>query len=211
MGKVFGYGRVSRDSQSASAQKFVIEQTLGLPVDEWYEDHAVSGTTKAASRPIFSKMIAEAVKGDTIVFSRVDRIARHTGDVIYTVEDLLARGVDVYVLQIGKIPLSEAAGMLQLTIYAMLATNERLDISERTKAALASKKAKGIILGGKPKIPPETLKALCEERKRHTLDQLSAKYGYDRSTIQRTTSKWAGNLEGYGKNWEAVNTQRTSG
>lgn len=208
MGKVFGYGRVSRDSQSAATQKFAIEEALGLTVDDWYEDHAVSGTTIAATRPLFSKMIDEVCKGDTIVFSRVDRIARETADVLITVANLEKRGVEVYILQLGKIPLSNKDGKMKLTLYAMFAENERLDISERTKAALARKKSEGIILGGKSKIPPETLKALCEERSYRTLDQLSAKYGYDRSTIQRTTAKWAGNMEGYKSKWEATLAQR---
>lgn len=208
MGKVFGYGRVSRDSQDSATQKHTIEVELGLPVDEWYEDHAVSGMTIAKTRPLFSKMMKDAKSGDTIVFSRVDRISRETADVLNTVAELTKRGVEVYILQLGKIPLSNKDGKMKLTLYAMFAENERLAISERTKEALASKKAKGIVLGGKLKIPPETLKALCEERKQYTLDNLSAKYGFDRSTIQRTTTKWAGKMEEYKAKWEALEVQR---
>lgn len=208
MSKVFGYGRVSRESQQASTQKHVIELALGLPVDEWYEDHAVSGTTKAATRPLFSKLLSEVEKGDVIVFSRVDRIARKTSDVLNTVEGLLERGVDVYILQIGKVPLSSKEGMMQLTLYAMFAENERLAISERTKEALARKKSEGIVLGPKVKIPPETMKALCEERTiGKTLDDLSAKYGFDRNTIFRNIKKWAGKLEEYEANWKVRQLQ----
>lgn len=209
MGKVLAYGRVSRDSQSSSTQKHSIETELGIPVDEWYEDHAVSGMTLAKSRPFFSKMIADAQSGDTCVFSRVDRISRETADVLNTVADLNKRGVEVYILQLGKIPLSSKDGKMKLTLYAMFAENERLAISERTKEALARKKSEGIVLGGKPKIPPETLKALCEERIYRTLDQLSAKYGYDRSTIQRTTTKWAGKVDEYETTWKAREDQRS--
>lgn len=211
MSKVFGYGRVSRISQDSLTQKMLIEQALGLPVDDWYEDHAVSGTTKAAQRPHFSRMIAEATKGTTLVFSRVDRIGRRTSDVLTTVETLLERGVEVYILQIGKIPLSSKDGMLQLTLYAMFAENERLSISERTRDALAYKKQQGIVLGPKHKIPPETLKALCEERViGKTLDELSAKYGFDRNTILRNTKKWAGKVEEYEATWQAREVQRMS-
>lgn len=192
----YGYGRVSRDSQEASTQKYMIEQALGLPLDGWYEDHAVSGTTKAASRPMFSKMLSDAVKGDILVFNRVDRIARKTSDVLNTVEALLARGVDVYIIQIGKRPLSDKEGMMQLTLYAMFAENERLSIVERTRDALARKKSEGVVLGPKHKIPPETLKSLCEERViGKTLDELSSKYGFDRNTILRNTKKWAGKVD----------------
>ena len=208
MSKVYGYGRVSRDSQESSTQKMLIEQALGLPVTEWYEDHAVSGTTKAANRPHFSRMIEAAVKGDTLVFSRVDRIGRRTSDVLTTVETLLERGVEVYILQIGKVPLSSAAGMMQLTLYAMFAENERLAISERTRDSLANKKKQGVILGPKLKIPPETLKALCVGRKQgKTFKALAEEYRLDAMTIQRNTKKWEGKLGEYEANWKAREIQ----
>ena len=198
----YGYGRVSRDSQEASTQKYMIEQALKMPVDEWYEDHAVSGTTKAALRPMFSKMLEQATKGDVLVFSRVDRIARKTTDVLVTVDDLLARGIDVYILQIGKTPLSSKEGYMQLTLYAMFAENERLSIVERTKDSLARKKSEGVILGPKLKIQPDNLRAICEGRtKGLTLDVLSEQYNVDRNTILRNIKKWSANLDGYEEEW----------
>lgn len=208
MKKVIGYGRVSMSTQDNSTQKMLIEQALGLPVDEWYEDHGVSGTTKAASRPNFKKMIDSADKNTTIVFSRVDRIGRKTIDILTTVEDLVSRGVEVYILQIGKVPLNTSQGMLQLTVYAMFAENERLVISERTRDSLANKKLQGVVLGGKAMIPPDTLKAICEDRETHTLDQLSSKYGYNRMTIQRNVKKWSSSLEGYSNRWSEREIQR---
>lgn len=198
----YGYGRVSRDSQSSSTQKFMIEQALGMSVDEWYEDHAVSGTTKASTRPLFGKMVSEAVSGDVLVFSRVDRIARKTSDVLVTVEGLLTRGIDVYILQIGKTPLSSKEGMMQLTLYAMFAENERLSIVERTRDALARKKAEGIVLGPPLRISPETLKALCEGRAAgKTLDALSAEHKIDRTTVNRVVKKWKDDLDNYFTEW----------
>lgn len=204
----YGYGRVSRDSQEASTQKYMIEQALGLPLDGWYEDHAVSGTTKAASRPMFSKMLSDAVKGDILVFNRVDRIARKTSDVLNTVEALLTRGVDVYIIQIGKRPLSDKEGMMQLTLYAMFAENERLSIVERTRDALARKKSEGVVLGPKLKIAPDQLKAICEGRSDGlTLDVLSSQYNIDRNTILRNVKKWSDKLEEYEVEWNVRQTQ----
>lgn len=207
----YGYGRVSRDSQSSSTQKYMIEQALGMSVDEWYEDHAVSGTTKAATRPMFSKMVEGAVSGDVLVFSRVDRIARRTSDVLVTVEALLERGVEVYILQIGKTPLSSKEGMMQLTLYAMFAENERLSIVERTRDTLARKKAEGVVLGPPLKIQPNTLKALCDGRSAgKTLDILSDEYEIDRTTITRVVKKWKDDLEAYSALWGKQQAQHIS-
>jgi putative DNA-invertase from lambdoid prophage Rac len=202
MSKVFGYGRVSRDSQDSASQKYAIEQAIKKPVHEWYEDHGVSGTTKAASRPFFSKMLAEAVAGDVIVFSRVDRIARKVSDVLNTVEGLLERGVDVYILQVGKVALSSQEGMMNLTLYAMFAQNERLAIVERTRDALARKKSEGVILGPPLRISPETLKAICKGREEgKSLVKLSEEFGISKTTINRVVKKWKDDLDTYLTEW----------
>jgi putative DNA-invertase from lambdoid prophage Rac len=204
----YGYGRVSRDSQEASTQKYAIEQALKMPVDDWYEDHAVSGTTKAATRPMFSKMIEQAVSGDVIVFSRVDRIARKTSDVLVTVENLIERGVNVYILQIGKTPLNSKDWVMQLTIYAMFAENERLAIVERTRESLARKKSEGVKLGPKLRIPPNHLRDMCIGRANGlTLDALSEQYKFDRNTIYRNVKAWGSNLEGYELEWNTRQAQ----
>lgn len=199
----YGYGRVSRDSQTSENQKLAIEQKLGMPVDAWYEDHAISGSTHTTNRPNFSKMVRDAVAGDTLVFSRVDRISRKASDTLTAVEELLARGVEVFILQIGTDPLSSAKGKMILGIFAVFAENERMSIIERTKAGLDRTKKEGTVLGPKLKIHPAILKEMCEGRARRvTLDALSAEFGHDRNTILRNVKKWADKMEEYEAEWD---------
>jgi putative DNA-invertase from lambdoid prophage Rac len=208
MATIFGYGRVSRTGQSSENQRQAIEKHLGKPVDVWYEDHAVSGTVKTSVRPSFSKMVAEAVAGDTLVFNRVDRISRRASDTLTTVEGLLERGVEVYIIQIGKDPLSSAKGKMMLGIFAIFAEDERMALVERTKDGLARVKKNGRILGPKLSINPETLRALCIGRAdKITLDVLSSMYGIDRNTILRNVKKWEGSLEEYEAEWNKRDKQ----
>jgi DNA invertase Pin-like site-specific DNA recombinase len=197
----YGYGRVSKDSQSSENQKQLIETQLKMPLDFWYEDHATSGSIKAADRKMFSKMASEVVAGDTIVFSRVDRISRKTSDVLNTVEGLLARGVEVYILQVGKEPLSSPMGKVILGVFAIFAENERLSIVDRTNSGLARVIKEGRILGPRLKIDPITLGKLCEGRKQYTLDKLSAMYSLDRNTISQNVKKWESKLGEYEVEW----------
>lgn len=208
MATTYGYGRVSRDSQTSENQKQLIETALKLTLDVWYEDHATSGTIKAADRPMFSKLLAEVQVGDTVVFSRVDRISRKTSDVLNTVEGLIARGVEVYILQVGKESLSSPMGKVVLGVFAIFAENERDAIVERTKNGLIRVKKEGRILGPRLKIDPLTLREMCTLRKKGvTLDALSGQYGFDRNTIAQNTNKHINNLDGYEVEWNIRESQ----
>lgn len=83
----------------------------------------------------------------------------------------------------------------------------RGNIAELTKVGLEVAKAKGIKLGGKLIIPPDTLSAICMERDSTTLDKLSSKYNFDRTTISRLVTKWRDNLMEYKTVFEAQQIQ----
>jgi len=154
---VFGYGRVSKDESTSLNQQMDIEKALGVKVDHWFEDHAVSGSTKTNSRQGFSKIMSMIKSGDMLVISRVDRIGRRASDVLNTVEGLLEQGIDVYILQIGKESLRSPMGKFALGIFSIFAENERLSCIERTNSGLSRAKAQGKILGSRFKLPPESL------------------------------------------------------
>lgn len=154
---VFGYGRVSKDESTSLNQQMDIEKALGVKVDHWFEDHAVSGSTKTNSRQGFSKIMSMIKSGDMLVISRVDRIGRRASDVLNTVEGLLEQGIDVYILQIGKESLRSPMGKFALGIFSIFAENERMSCIERTNSGLSRAKAQGKILGSRFKLPPESL------------------------------------------------------
>lgn len=154
---VFGYGRVSKDESTSLNQQMDIEKALGVKVDYWFEDHAVSGSTKTNSRQGFSKIMSMIKSGDMLVISRVDRIGRRASDVLNTVEGLLEQGIDVYILQIGKESLRSPMGKFALGIFSIFAENERLSCIERTNSGLSRAKAQGKILGSRFKLSPESL------------------------------------------------------
>ena len=157
---IFGYGRVSTDLQTSLNQRMDIEKDLGMPVDHWYEDHATSGTIKAEDRPQFAEMLSKIQSGDTVVFSRVDRVGRRASNVLNTVEDLICKGVVVYILQLGKEPLNSPMGKVMLGMMSIFAEMDRDNIVARVNSGLARTRSQGTILGKPSKTTPTQLKAI---------------------------------------------------
>lgn len=199
----YGYGRVSREQQTTENQRQVIELQRKIPVDKWFEEHAVSGKIKAKDRPAFAEMNALLKAGDTAVFTRVDRISRRASDTLNVVEELLERGVEVFILQMGEVPLSSQMGKMMLGVYAIFAEGERLSIIERTKDGLARTKRQGTKLGRPTAIHPCVLKEMIERRPTMTLAEMSDKYNVPLPTIDRNIKKWSGKIDEYRADYNA--------
>ena len=113
-----------------------------------YEDKA-SG--KLDARPGLGAALKALREGDTLVVWKLDRLGRNLRHLINTVHDLEGRNVGFKVLsgQGASIDTTTPAGKLVFGIFAALAEFERELISERTKAGLASARARGRT-GGAP-------------------------------------------------------------
>lgn len=157
---VFSYGRVSRAEQTADNQRLEIERE-SYEVEYWFADN-VSGKARAEQRKQFSDMLAKLRKKDTVVVSKLDRLGRDAPDVLTTIKTLAGLGVEVVVLQLGKLDLTSTAGKLMLAMLAAVAEMERDLIVERTQAGLARAKAEGKTLGRPAKTTPEQRKAMVQ-------------------------------------------------
>jgi DNA invertase Pin-like site-specific DNA recombinase len=143
---VFGYGRVSTSTQHTENQRLELEST-GFKIDYWFSDTGVSGKTCASQRPEFAKLLDKIRDGETLVVSKLDRLGRDAVDVLQTIRLLGSRGIQVIVLQLGKVDLASVAGKLLLTMLVAVAEMERDLLVERTQAGLERAKAQGKTLG----------------------------------------------------------------
>ncbi len=94
-GLKIGYVRVSTTGQDLTAQRDSLT-ALGLDPDRIYVDHGVTGTTRV--RPGLREGLAACRAGDTLVVTKLDRLARSVPDAHDIVEELTARGIR---LQLG--------------------------------------------------------------------------------------------------------------
>jgi DNA invertase Pin-like site-specific DNA recombinase len=156
MVKAVAYCRVSSQEQGRSglgleAQRAAIAAFVAINQDlevvEWLTEvetgKRVSDTL--VKRPVLAAALnmAKGLKGPVIV-AKLDRLSRD----VHFISGLMAHGIPFIVCALGR-----DADPLMLHIYAAFAEKERSLISERTKAALAALKARGIRLGsGNPKV-----------------------------------------------------------
>src|ERR1035438_5573619 len=135
--------RVSKadGSQSSDLQRDAL-LAAGVDTANLYEDRA-SGRSDA--RPGLDAALKALRGGDVLVVWKLDRLGRNLRHLVNTVHDLTQRKIGFKVLtgQGAAIDTTEAAGKLVFGIFAALAEFERELMSERTKAGLASARARG--------------------------------------------------------------------
>jgi len=147
---VIGYIRVSTEQQDVKNQR---HETLeyanrhGLRVDDFVEVEMSSRRDSKARR--IDELILRLKEGDLLIVSELSRIGRSVIEIITIMNELIERNVRLVSLKQGM-EIRGAHDMqtkVMVTIFSLLAELERDLISERTKKALAAKKAQGVKLG----------------------------------------------------------------
>src|SRR3981189_1278378 len=129
------------EAQRAAIERFAAAESLTI-IEEYAEFETGKGADALDRRPQLAAALAAARKAKcSIVVSKLDRLSR---DVAF-VSGLMAQRVPFIVAELGR-----DADPFMLHLYAALAEKERSLIAERTKAALASKRANGARLGEPP-------------------------------------------------------------
>lgn len=179
----FGYGRVSTSTQHTENQRLELE-AAGFKIDYWFADVGISGKTCASQRPEFSLLLEKIRDGETLVVSKLDRLGRDSIDVLQTIRLLGARGIEVIVLQLGKVDLTSVAGKLLLTMLVAVAEMERDLLVERTAAGLERAKAQGKILGRPSKTTKEQQQEIATRLESGaTVSSLAREYAVSRASI----------------------------
>jgi len=138
-----GYARVSTTDQSLEIQA---EQLAAAGVEKLFQEK-VSGVRR--DRPQLSTLLEYVREGDTVVVSKLDRIARSTKDLLDIVETLQRKGCAFRVLNIN-LDTATPTGKLMLTMLGAIATFEREMMLERQAEGIAKAGAAGRYKGRKP-------------------------------------------------------------
>ncbi|WP_206495870.1 recombinase family protein [Micrococcus sp. KRD153] len=185
-----GYMRVSKadGSQATDLQRDALLEA-GVEPEALYEDKA-SG--KSDDRPHLAACLKALRARDTLLVWKLDRLGRDLRHLVNIVHELTERGVGLKVLtgQGAAIDTTTASGKLVFGIFAALAEFERELISERTKAGLASARARGR-KGGRPyKMTPAKIRlAMASMGNKDTnVGALCKELGITRQTLYRHVS-----------------------
>jgi DNA invertase Pin-like site-specific DNA recombinase len=140
----YGYARVSTLDQNTSIQKDALSAS---GCDRVWEEQA-SGTSRN-TRPELTAVLSYLRQGDTLVVTRVDRLARSVKDLQDIVYELKDRGVHLQALE-QPIDTSTAAGKAFLDMLGVFAEFETSLRKERQLEGIAKAKAKGVYKGKQP-------------------------------------------------------------
>ena len=135
MSKRYGYARVSTKGQAQNGNSLEDqERKLREAGADVVVKEAYTGTKM--DRPKFTELLEKLEEGDTLIVCKLDRFARTASDGSNLVKELLARGINVHILNMGLIE-NTPTGILILNVLLAFAEFERSMIVERTSEGKA--------------------------------------------------------------------------
>jgi DNA invertase Pin-like site-specific DNA recombinase len=182
-----GYARCSTEQQDLSAQRDALA-TLGVSAERIYVDHGLTGANR--ERPGLREALAACRAGDTLVVTKLDRLARSLPDARDIVDELTRRQVRLQIAGSVHDP-DDPVGRLLFNVLAMVAEFEADLIRLRTREGMKIARAKGRLRGKQPKLNPRQeahLVALFRSGE-YTTSELSDLFGVARSTIYRALER----------------------
>ncbi len=180
-----GYARCSIDQQDLTIQR---QQLEALGAQRIYTDHGLTG--KNRSRPGLVEALRAVREGDTLLVTKLDRLARSVPDARAIADELV----------VGKVALSiggtvhdptDPTGRLLFNALAMVAEFERDLISQRTREGMVLARQKGRLKGKPPKLKPATERHLVDlfHAGDHTIGEMAEMFGISRATIYRAVER----------------------
>ncbi len=145
---VYAYIRVSSDKQSVENQRYEIQQYAAartLQIDAWAEE-VVSGVKSARDRKL-GRLLKKMKRGDTLILSELSRLGRNLLQIMSLLNFSMDKGLRIISIKESYELGDNLNSKVLAFAFGLSAEIERNLISQRTKEALARKKAEGVILG----------------------------------------------------------------
>jgi DNA invertase Pin-like site-specific DNA recombinase len=177
---IIGYARVSTDGQTLDAQEAALKAAGATRV---YSEK-ISGTV--TDRRALARAIAALGQDDTLLVTRLDRLARSTRDLLNVLATIADKGAGFRSLADTWADTTTPHGKLMITVLGGLAEFERSLILARTGEGRARAMARGVRFGRKPKLSPfQIAEALKRREAGESLTDIARTYGVNHSTISR--------------------------
>lgn len=163
---IYGYLRVSTDKQTLENQRYDINQFCDrsvFVVDKWIEE-TISGAKDLKDRKL-GKLLKKMKKDDILICSELSRLGRNLLMIMGILNECMNRDIQVWTIKDNYRLGSDINSKVLAFAFGLSAEIERNLISQRTKEALARKKAEGVILG-RPKGRKSTKTKLTGQEKK---------------------------------------------
>lgn len=180
------YARVSTGDQTTDNQTLELRRVAkrnGWTIEEVFED-TISGAT--SQRPALQRLLQGAMRKefDVVLIWDVSRLGRSLKHLVTLLDDLHAKGIDLYFHQQG-IDTTTPSGKMMFQMCGVFAEFERSMIQERVKAGLERARSQGKTLG-RPSVPPVTVDKIRRLREQGlSYRQVAKKVGVGVGTVHR--------------------------
>jgi DNA invertase Pin-like site-specific DNA recombinase len=184
---LIGSARVSTNTQDLTAQRDALT-AAGVDPDAIYVDHGFTGTKR--ERPGLGKALAACRAGDTLVVSKLDRLARSLPDASDIADELTRRGVALNLGGSIHDP-HDPVGKLLFDVLGMVAEFEADLIRARTREGMAVAKAKARLRGKQPKLSKaqEAHLVSLHRNGEHTTTEIAELFGVARAAVYRAIQR----------------------
>jgi len=182
MTTLVGYARVSTGMQSLEVQEDALREAGCGQI--FSEKRSGSSTNDRIELENALKWVR---KGDTLVVTRLDRLARSAGDLHALVAKLSAKGVGFRCLQQGALDTTTSTGKLLLGVLASIAEFETDIRRERQREGIEAAKLKGVYKGRKPSVDVGDVRHLREQGL--GASEIARKLGIGRASVYRVLSE----------------------
>jgi DNA invertase Pin-like site-specific DNA recombinase len=195
---IYGYIRVSSDRQTVENQRFEINKfckTKNIKINGWISE-TISGAKNYDKRKL-GNLLGKVQKDDLIICSEISRLGRNLFMIMEILNICMSKECKVWTIKDNYRLGDDIQSKVLAFAFGLSAEIERNLISQRTKEALARKKAEGVILGrpiGSSR--PENFKLHGKEEILHELRDL----GHSYSSIARILKVHRITVSGYIKN-----------
>lgn len=186
-GRLVGYARCSTEKQDLRAQKDQLE-AAGVPRVRIYVDHGLTGSNR--DRPGLREALAACYPGDTLVVTKLDRLARSIADARDIADELTAREVRLSFGGQVYDP-TDPMGKLVFNMMSVFAEFEADLIRMRTREGMRIAKANGKLRGKPPKlsVKQETHLVKLYDSGEYSKSELAEMFGVARSTVGRAVDR----------------------
>jgi DNA invertase Pin-like site-specific DNA recombinase len=180
---IIGYARVSTDGQTLEGQQAALRSAGCERIYAEKESGAKSNRAQLA------KAIAALAAGDTLIVTKLDRLARSTRDLLNTLDAIGKAGASFRSLADQWADTTTPHGRLMLTVLGGLAEFERHLILTRTSEGRTRAQANGVRFGRKPVLTPyQRAEALRRRAAGETLTEIARSFNVSHTTIARLGS-----------------------
>lgn len=174
---LIGYARVSSVGQSLEVQLNKLSQC-----DKIYQEKQSAATGK---RPRLAACLEYVREGDTLVVTRLDRLARSTLHLCQIAEELKRKQVHLQVLD-QQIHTDDATGRLLFHMLGAIAQFETELRAERQMDGIQSAKARGVVFGRHKRLTRSQIAELQHRRQQGALIRtLMSDYRISKVTVYR--------------------------